>query len=111
MQWLMLTGTASMTMSTSDRSSILVVVVRRPLVAVASSFDILSFATSFSSNLSAGTVSHKPLVMLNMDLPANFKPLSMDACEVSTKVTGTPAFCAATKAIPRPFESQQSSCL
>jgi hypothetical protein len=35
-------------------------------------------------------------------IPANLRPLSKDACELSTTVTGTCAFCAATKAIPRP---------
>lgn len=79
------TGTASITKSTSDRSSIEVLEVSLPLAASASSLDILCLLTSFSRSLSA-----------------NFSPLSMDACELSINLTGTEAFCAATKAIPRP---------
>lgn len=37
-------------------------------------------------------------------VPANFRPLSMEAWELSTTVTGTPALRAATNAIPRPWE-------
>lgn len=79
------TGTASITKSTSDKSSSLVLCDNRSLAAVASSLEILPLATSFSSNLSA-----------------NFKPLSIEACELSISLTGTEAFCAATSAIPRP---------
>jgi hypothetical protein len=55
-------GTASMTKSTSDRSSSLVLDVKRSRAADASSFDILPLPTSFSRSLSA-----------------NFRPLSMEA--------------------------------
>jgi len=49
---LFLTGTASMTKSTSDKSSILVVVVILPLVVSASSLVILCLLTSLSKSLS-----------------------------------------------------------
>lgn len=48
------TGTASMTKSTSERSSRLVVQLNRSRAAFASSFDIRCFDTSFSSSLSVG---------------------------------------------------------
>lgn len=48
-----ISGTASMTKSTSDRSSIFVVGLRRPRTSVAVSRVIRSFATSFSRSLSA----------------------------------------------------------
>jgi hypothetical protein len=83
------TGTASITKSTSERSSMEVLEVNLPLVASASSFDILCLPTSFSRSLSA-----------------NFRPLSIDACELSISLTGTEALCAATRAIPRPCTSQ-----
>lgn len=83
-----------MTKSTSDRSSRLVLEVRRSLAAVASSLDILPLPTSFSRSLSA-----------------NFKPLSIEACELSTNRTGTEAFCAATRAIPSPYGSQLNLCI
>lgn len=41
----------------------------------------------------------------NNSSPANLRPLSIEAWFVSTKVTGTPALCAATRAIPRPYET------
>jgi hypothetical protein len=41
-----------------------------------------------------------------MHLPANFKPLSIEACEVSMSLTGTPARCAATRAMPNPYIHQ-----
>jgi hypothetical protein len=56
------TGTASMTKSTSERSSREVLELILCRVAAASSLDILCLPTSFSKSLSA-----------------NFKPLSMDA--------------------------------
>lgn len=80
-----ISGTASITKSTSDRSSIDVLEVNRSLAAAASSFEILPFPTSFSRSLSA-----------------NFRPLSIDAWELSINRTGTEALCAATRAIPRP---------
>ena len=61
-----------MTKSTSERSSIFVLDVRRSRAAVASSLDSLPLPTSFSSSLSA-----------------NFRPLSMEACEESINRTGT----------------------
>jgi hypothetical protein len=57
-----ISGTASMTKSTSDKSSRDVLDVRRSRVAAASSFDMRPLPTSFSRSLSA-----------------NFRPLSMDA--------------------------------
>jgi hypothetical protein len=78
-------GTASITKSTSDRSSSLVLEVSRSLTTAASSFEIRPFPTSFSRSLSA-----------------NFRPLSIDAWELSINRTGTEAFCAATRAIPSP---------
>jgi hypothetical protein len=80
-----ISGTASITKSTSERSSIEVLDVNRSLAATASSLEILPFPTSFSRSLSA-----------------NFRPLSIDAWELSINRTGTEAFCAATRAIPRP---------
>ena len=47
-----ISGTASIAKSTLERSSILVVGVSRSRAAVASSWDIRPFETSFSSNLS-----------------------------------------------------------
>jgi hypothetical protein len=81
-----ISGTASMTKSTSDRSSRDVLVVRRSRVAWASSSDILCLETSFARSLSA-----------------NFRPLSIAAWDASISFTGTCAFCAATSAIPRPY--------
>lgn len=66
------TGTASITKSTSDRSSIFVLAINRSLAAAASSLEIRPLPTSFSRSLSA-----------------NFKPLSRDACELSINRTGT----------------------
>jgi hypothetical protein len=74
-----------MTKSTSERSSSLVLEVKRSRAAAASSLEILPFPISFSRSLSA-----------------NLRPLSMEACEVSMIMTGTEALCAATRAIPRP---------
>jgi hypothetical protein len=74
-----------MTKSTSDRSERWVLDVRRERAAVASSLVIRPFPTSFSRSLSA-----------------NFRPLSREAWELSTRWTGTQAFWAATRAIPRP---------
>lgn len=75
-----------MTKSTSERSSSLVLDVRRSLVAAASFLDIRPLPTSFSRSLSA-----------------NFRPLSMEACELSISWTGTEARWAATRAMPRPW--------
>ena len=50
-----ISGTASMTKSTLDRSSIFVVEERRFLHASASSLDILCFETSFSRSLSVSS--------------------------------------------------------
>jgi hypothetical protein len=36
-------------------------------------------------------------------VPANLRPLSIEAWLVSTRVTETPDFCAATRAIPNPY--------
>jgi hypothetical protein len=83
------TGTASMTKSTSDRSSSLVLEVNRSLVALASSLDILPLPMSFSRSLSA-----------------NLRPLSIEVCELSMICTGTEALCAATRAIPSPYHDQ-----
>lgn len=69
-----ISGTASITKSTSDKSSRLVLEVRRSLAAAASSLEIRPFPTSFSSSFSA-----------------NLKPLSIDAWELSMTRTGTPA--------------------
>jgi hypothetical protein len=81
-----ISGTASITKSTSERSSREVLDVRRSRAAVASSLVMRPFPTSFSSSLSA-----------------NFRPLSMEAWELSIRRTGTEAFWAATRAIPRPY--------
>jgi hypothetical protein len=70
-----ISGTASMTKSTSERSSIFVVGRKRDFVSLATSSVILDFETSLSRSLSA-----------------NLMPLSREACELSTSVTGTPAF-------------------
>ncbi len=84
-----ISGTASMTKSTSERSSIFVVGCSRDFVSLATSCVILDFETSFSRSLSANSMA-----------------LSSEAWELSTRVTGTPAFCAATIAIPRPWSHQ-----
>ena len=81
-----ISGTASMTMSTSLRSSMLVVGCRRERVWSAISWVILDFETSLERSLSA-----------------NAMPLSSAACWLSTSVMGTEAFCAATRAMPRPI--------
>jgi hypothetical protein len=78
-----------MTKSTSERSSILVLEVSRPRAASASSCDSLPFPTSFARSFSA-----------------NLRPLSIEDCELSIRLTGTLALCAATRAIPRPWECQ-----
>ena len=78
-----------MTKSISERSSSLVLVVKRPRAASASSCDNLPFPTSFASSFSA-----------------NFRPLSIEAWELSIRVTGSLAFCATTRAIPRPWTCQ-----
>lgn len=100
------TGTASMTKSTSPRSSILVVVVKRCLVELACSCVMRCLPTSFSRSLSVPHphISHLFPGLHNprTPIPANFNPLSSDACELSTTVTGTPALSAAISAIPRP---------
>jgi hypothetical protein len=57
-----ISGTASMTKSTSDKSSSFVLDVSRSRAAVASSFDMRPLPTSFSRSLSA-----------------NLRPLSIDA--------------------------------
>lgn len=81
-----ISGTASMTMSTSPKSSILVEGVNRSRMAVASDWLIFSLETSLERSLSAKA-----------------KPLSSDCWEVSTRVTGTPAARAATRAMPKPY--------
>ncbi len=80
-----ISGTASMTKSAVDRSPISVVGTSRDRAAVASSLVIRFLETSFSRSWSA-----------------NFSPLSIDACDESTRVTGIWAFWAATRAMPRP---------
>jgi hypothetical protein len=80
-----ISGTASITKSTVDSSDMEVVGWSRALMADASSLVRRCFATSFSRSLSA-----------------NARPLSRDACELSTTTTGIEAWRAATSAIPRP---------
>lgn len=81
-----ISGTASMTKSTSERSANWVVGCKRCRVAFAISSVILDFETSFSRSFSA-----------------NLSPLSNAAWAESTRTTGTSVFCAATSAIPRPY--------
>ena len=85
-----ISGTASITKSTSERADISVVAVSRDRVAFAISSVILFFETSLARSLSAKAM-----------------PLSSDFWELSTSVTWTSAFWAATRAIPRPCEVGQ----
>ena len=109
-----ISGTASMMKSAEERSSILVVGSRRERASEASDCEILDLETSFSSSLSVRQERYQYLVNQEKDcigLPANFNPLSREACELSTRVTGTCAFCAATSAIPSPWHQlNQSPC-
>ena len=81
-----ISGTASITMSTSPRSSILVEGVSRARAASASDCESFCFCTSLASSLSA-----------------NARPLSRFCGEVSMTVTGTLAVREAVNAIPRPI--------
>ena len=92
--------------SADERSSMLVVGSRRERASEASDCEILDFETSFSRSLSATRmllVSARTVERrLRSGSPANLRPLSREACELSTRVTGIRAFWAATRAIPSP---------
>ena len=47
--------------------------------------------------------------LVALDRPANFRAFSREVCELSTSVTGIRAFCAATSAMPKPWNIQISS--
>jgi hypothetical protein len=64
-------------------------ILKLPRAASASSCDNLPFPTSLASSFSA-----------------NFRPLSIEAWELSIRVTGSLALCATTRAIPRPWTCQ-----
>ena len=75
-----ISGTASMTKSTDERSDIWVVAVRRDRVVSASSWDMRSFATSFARSLSAFFYQNRMDFMEGVDgKPANLRPLSIEA--------------------------------
>ena len=99
-----ISGTASIMKSALERSSILVVGERRERAESASDWEIRCFDTFFSNSLSVGVLAleSQRLNIPRSSRPANFMPLSNEACELSTRVTGTLAFCAATSAMPRP---------
>jgi hypothetical protein len=80
-----ISGTASMTMSTSLRDEMSVDGVRKAWIRSASDWESFSLDTSFDSSFEA-----------------NASPLSRLACCESTSVTGTEALRAATRAMPRP---------
>lgn len=83
-----------------------VVAVRKDRALSASSWLILDLATSFARSFSVhGPVSPHAVrhSKARGSIPANASPLSSAACDVSTRVTGTLAFLAATNAIPRPY--------
>ena len=76
--------------SACDRSSILVVGERSERAESASDWEILCLETSFASNFSRLNQVVELLSATREDnLPANRRPLSSDAWEESTKVTGT----------------------
>ena len=82
-----ISGTASMTMSTSERLDISEEGVMRAFMASESDWERRSFWTSLERSLSAKAM-----------------PLSSEAWELSTRVTGTEALRAATRAMPRPWK-------
>lgn len=98
-----ISGMASMTKSTSESESIDSCGLRRDLILSDWSCVILSFATSFASNLSVDKLAISTNKERALSLPANLSPLSIEAWLVSTRVTGTPALDAATRAIPSPY--------
>ncbi len=99
-----ISGTASMTKSTSERGSMEVWGVSRERMVSASSWVMRFFETSLASNLptKGGVRRVSGGVGDEGNGPAKERPLSIDAWLVSTNVTGTPALCAATNAIPKP---------
>lgn len=80
-----ISGTASITMSTSERSDIEVEGMRRARAALEASSVMRDFETSFARSLSAKA-----------------RPLSREAWLLSITRTGTSALRAATRAIPSP---------
>ena len=99
-----ISGTASMTKSTVERSSMDVVGMRRLRTSSASDLEMRSFEISFASSFSVqSSVRFDMCCRVELALPANFSPLSIASWELSTIVTGTPALCAATNAIPKPL--------
>lgn len=68
-----------MTKSTSERSSSVVLVTSRSRAAVASSFEIRCFDTSFSRSFSKLGQSTDAIDLWESPVPANFKPLSIEA--------------------------------
>lgn len=99
-----ISGTASIMKSALERSSILVVGESSERVESASDWEIRCLDTSFSKSLSVGrlALASQRVNIYRLTRPANFMPLSSEACELSTRVTGTLAFCAATSAMPKP---------
>src|SRR3569833_629223 len=103
-----ISGTASMTKSTSDRDSSVVEGDRSERALSASSWLIRDLATSLARSFSIGRGSASWQSLFDgdwrtLDEPAKVRPLSSDFWNESTNVTGIWAFCAATRAIPRPL--------
>lgn len=85
-----ISGTASMMKSAFERSSILVEGVRKERAASASDWEMRCLETSFARSFSEIEVSLPVEAGIEDNgIPANWMPLSKDACELSTKVTGT----------------------
>lgn len=100
-----ISGTASMTKSTSERESMVVDGLRSSRIVSDSDCVMRCLETSLASNLSmrGELVGCFGEYLGREDGPAKARPLSIDAWLVSTNVTGTPALCAATSAIPKPW--------
>lgn len=107
------TGTASITKSVSESAESSVEVVMRALICSATSPVMRCLAISLSSSNSI-TAAYQSICLMGFLLVyswvwkillMNLSELSIDAWELSTIVTGTPATFAATRAIPRPWKS------
>lgn len=102
-----ISGTASITKSTEDRSSSFRLGLIRPRALSAASRVMRSLEMSFSRSLSIHErVIHPSCANLDIErfiVPANLRPFSNDPWELSTNVTGTSAFWEATRAIPSPY--------